>query len=343
MAPPPPSGCLVLLCGHPASGKSTAAAEISRRIQAAGGRVLLVDEPSLHLPRNASYRDARSEKNTRGLLKATVERAVHRDGPVVLLDANNGIKGYRYELWCIARQAGTRFCVVHCETPVEEARMRNAARRDRGGGVGGGEEATAAATKNETSSSTSADAEWGGYDAAIFDDLVFRFERPDGKNRWDAPLFVLKPSERVESRGAGASTEDESKKSAEDDARRAIPVGFTPAPVSSRAPRIPDATRPFRAVPAPRRTILESLSRGESAMSRTSAQVRQDERALTMNGPQRLSGQSRVAGAQIAQPPTRPTVGTPAARSARRTGAPRDADDEEIIVRTIRRFSDDEL
>ena len=220
MAPPPPSGCLVLLCGHPASGKSTAAAEISRRIQAAGGRVLLVDEPSLHLPRNASYRDARSEKNTRGLLKATVERAVHRDGPVVLLDANNGIKGYRYELWCIARQAGTRFCVVHCETPVEEARMRNAARRDRGGGVGGGDEATAAATKNETSSSTSADAEWGGYDAAIFDDLVFRFERPDGKNRWDAPLFVLKPSERVESRGAGASTEDESKKSAEDDARR---------------------------------------------------------------------------------------------------------------------------
>lgn len=231
MAPPPPSGCLVLLCGHPASGKSTAAAEISRRIQAAGARVLLVDEPSLHLPRNASYRDARSEKNTRGLLKATVERAVHRDGPVVLLDANNGIKGYRYELWCIARQAGTRFCVVHCETPVEEARMRNAARRDRGGGVGGGEEATfPAATKNETSSSTSADAEWGGYDAAIFDDLVFRFERPDGKNRWDAPLFVLKPSERLESRtgaGSGEDASNDEKKAAEDDAaRREAAAGF---------------------------------------------------------------------------------------------------------------------
>jgi hypothetical protein len=150
---------------------------------------------------------------------------------VVLLDANNGIKGYRYELWCIARQAGTRFCVVHCETPVEEARMRNAARRDRGGGVGGGEEATfPAATKNETSSSTSADAEWGGYDAAIFDDLVFRFERPDGKNRWDAPLFVLKPSERLESSLGAGSGEDESndeKKAAEDDAaRREAAAGF---------------------------------------------------------------------------------------------------------------------
>ena len=212
MAPPSPSGCLVLLCGHPASGKSTAAAELSRRVQAAGTRVLLVDEPSLHLPRNDSYRDARSEKNTRGLLKATVERAVHRDGPVVLLDANNGIKGYRYELWCLARQAGTRFCVVHCEIPVEEARKRNTARRDRGGGVGGDTAPDTATGKNAEDAAASN--EWGGYDDSIFDDLVFRFERPDGKNRWDAPLFVLEPE-----RGAiGAAGTEEDR--AEDDARR---------------------------------------------------------------------------------------------------------------------------
>jgi protein KTI12 len=230
MAPPPPSGCLVLLCGHPASGKSTVAAEISRRVQAAGARVLLVDEPSLHLPRNASYRDARSEKNTRGLLKATVERAVHRDGPVVLLDANNGIKGYRYELWCIARQAGTRFCVVHCETPVDACRKRNSARRDRGGDVGGAGET---ATRNVSSESPRVSAasssnstndfheEWGGYDAAVFDDLVFRFERPDGKNRWDAPLFVLKPT--PEELGAD---DERGKNAAEDDARREAEAGF---------------------------------------------------------------------------------------------------------------------
>jgi hypothetical protein len=28
---------------------------------------------------------------------------------------------------------------------------------------------------------------------AIFDDLVVRFERPDSKNRWDSPLFTLRP------------------------------------------------------------------------------------------------------------------------------------------------------
>jgi len=229
MAPPPPSGCLVLLCGHPASGKSTVAAEISRRVQAAGARVLLVDEPSLHLPRNASYRDARSEKNTRGLLKATVERAVHRDGPVVLLDANNGIKGYRYELWCIARQAGTRFCVVHCETPVDACRKRNSARRDRGGDEfrGAGETATrnvssprVSAASSSTSTNDFRVSEWGGYDAAVFDDLVFRFERPDGKNRWDAPLFVLKPT--PEELGENYLK----KNAAEDDARREAEAGF---------------------------------------------------------------------------------------------------------------------
>ena len=114
---PPTSGCLVLMCGHPASGKSTAAADLSRRIEAKGGRVVLIDEPGLHLHRNASYADARAEKNTRGLLKSTAERALYRDGPVVILDAGNAIKGFRYELWCVARQAATRFCVVHCDTP----------------------------------------------------------------------------------------------------------------------------------------------------------------------------------------------------------------------------------
>jgi protein KTI12 len=168
---PPTSGCLVLMCGHPASGKSTAAADLARRIEAKGGRVVLIDEPGLHLHRNASYADARAEKNTRGLLKSTAERALYRDGPVVILDAGNAIKGFRYELWCLARQAATRFCVVHCDTPPDEARRRNESRRALG---------------DES-------AEWGGYDGATFDDLVYRFETPDGKNRWDAPLFVLRP------------------------------------------------------------------------------------------------------------------------------------------------------
>ncbi len=174
----PASGCLVIMCGVPCSGKSTAAAELASALREKGNRVTVVDEPSLHLHRNAGYANGHVEKNTRGLLKATVDRSLHRDGPVVIVDACNGIKGYRYELWCIARQVGARSCVVHCDTPEEDARAWNEARR----GSGGSSDDRAASA-----------AEWGGWDAKIFADLASRFERPDGKNRWDAPLFTLRP------------------------------------------------------------------------------------------------------------------------------------------------------
>uniref|UniRef100_A0A7S0YTM1 Uncharacterized protein n=1 Tax=Polytomella parva TaxID=51329 RepID=A0A7S0YTM1_9CHLO len=39
------------------------------------------------------------------------------------------------------------------------------------------------------------------YEVEIFDDLSCRFERPDSRNRWDAPLFTIRP---------GSEHEDES-------------------------------------------------------------------------------------------------------------------------------------
>ena len=179
----PASGCLVIMCGVPCSGKSTAAAELASALREKGIRVTVVDEPSLHLHRNAAYANGHVEKNTRGLLKATVDRSLHRDGPVVIVDACNGIKGYRYELWCIARQVGARSCVVHCDTPEEDARAWNEARRGPGG----------SSDDRDAASTPASAAEWGGWDEKIFADLAFRFERPDGKNRWDSPLFTLRP------------------------------------------------------------------------------------------------------------------------------------------------------
>ncbi len=71
----------------------------------------------------------------------------------------------RYELWCLARAAGTRYCVVHCDVPIEVAQEWNLAR----------DPAQA-------------------YSQAVFDDLTSRFERPDGRNRWDKPLYTIHPA-----------------------------------------------------------------------------------------------------------------------------------------------------
>eukprot|EP00967_Tisochrysis_lutea_P030477 scaffold35795_cov18-Tisochrysis_lutea.AAC.1 len=153
---------LVVITGQPCSGKSTVAAQLMQVLQARGiDTCNLVDEPSLHLFRNTAYKDVPSEKNTRALLKSTVERYIGRK-EITILDSINNIKvccsrmvafntlenikssflvnvccpafllfmkkfptasdtcsralhlllqGFRYELWCIAKAAGTRYCM----------------------------------------------------------------------------------------------------------------------------------------------------------------------------------------------------------------------------------------
>lgn len=63
-------------------------------------------------------------------------------------------------MWCLARAAGTRSCVVHVATPADVCRQWNGNR-----------------------------AQEAAYPPGVLEDLLGRFERPDSKSRWDAPLF----------------------------------------------------------------------------------------------------------------------------------------------------------
>ncbi|KAL0336495.1 UNVERIFIED_CONTAM: protein KTI12 [Sesamum calycinum] len=159
---------LVVICGQPCSGKSTAAACLAEALQEVESKptVRIVNESSFHLNRNESYANMPAEKNLRGVLRSEVDRSLSRDN-IIIVDSLNSIKGYRYELWCLARAAGTRYCVVHCDVEESYCRQWNEERRNR----------------SEPA-----------YDDKIFDDLVRRFERPDSRNRWDSPLFELLPS-----------------------------------------------------------------------------------------------------------------------------------------------------
>ncbi|KAI8023778.1 putative pentatricopeptide repeat-containing protein [Camellia lanceoleosa] len=97
--------------------------------------------------------------------KSEVDRSLSKDN-IIIVDSLNSIKGYRYELWCLARAAGIRYCVVYCDVEETHCRKWNEQRRER----------------VESS-----------YNDRIFDDLVSRFEKPDRRNRWDSPLFELWP------------------------------------------------------------------------------------------------------------------------------------------------------
>ncbi|BBN19541.1 protein KTI12 [Marchantia polymorpha subsp. ruderalis] len=156
---------LVVMCGQPCSGKSSAAAALIKALEKAKSKpVSLINEPSLNLDRNESFKDMPSEKNLRGVLRSAVDRKSSKDA-IVIIDSLNNIKGYRYELWCLARAAGILYCVLHCDAGEEDCRAWNQLRQKEGA---------------------------ASYEDRIFDDLVRRFERPDGKNRWDSPLFEHK-------------------------------------------------------------------------------------------------------------------------------------------------------
>lgn len=159
---------LVVICGQPCSGKSTAATCLAEALQETESKpsFRIIDETSFHVTRNESYANMPSEKNLRGVLRSEVDRSLSRDN-IIIVDSLNSIKGYRYELWCLARAAGTRYCVLHSDVDETNCRKWNEERRE----------------KSEPA-----------YDDKIFEDLVRRFERPDGKNRWDSPLFELFPS-----------------------------------------------------------------------------------------------------------------------------------------------------
>ena len=175
---------LVMVAGQPSSGKTTIARQLAAMLRermataAAEGSpldvtdVIIVDEPSLHLNRNECYVDMVQEKMARGAIRAATDRSLTKR-TIVIVDSLNNIKGYRYELWCISRAMGTRHCCLFVDTPLETCRAWNAARAHRDGdGDGDGEP----------------------WVPEVMEDLAGRFETPTGWNRWDAPLFTIKPS-----------------------------------------------------------------------------------------------------------------------------------------------------
>lgn len=65
--------------------------------------------PSLSVHNDAL--DSRSEKIARATLFTAVQRHISRD-TILIIDALNYIKGFRYQLYCAAREFKLRVCTV---------------------------------------------------------------------------------------------------------------------------------------------------------------------------------------------------------------------------------------
>ncbi|KAK4456028.1 chromatin associated protein KTI12 [Podospora aff. communis PSN243] len=178
---------LIIVTGLPTSGKSTRAAQLhaflAERIAALPPtsqpyRLHLISDTTQGISRAvydlstlpAHVRSANaSEKDARASLYGAVKRVLSpRD--IVILDGLNYIKGWRYQLFCEAKNASTPSAVLQVGCSVDTARGVNEERlRRREAGI----------------------AEEEPYEPANWENLVFRYEEPNPMTRWDSPLFTL--------------------------------------------------------------------------------------------------------------------------------------------------------
>nr|CAH7713296.1 unnamed protein product [Callosobruchus chinensis] len=162
----------ILISGIPCSGKTTRATELKQYFEEQGKEVHVVSEyeqiRKAGFDKNSFYADSNKEKHIRGLLKSEVMKLISANN-VVILDALNYIKGYRYELFCATKANKCNQCTVHAEINRDQARTYNENRTD-----------------DEK------------YDRDTFDALLMRYEEPDGRNRWDAPLFIIFPEQTLD-------------------------------------------------------------------------------------------------------------------------------------------------
>jgi protein KTI12 len=150
---------LVVLCGVPGSGKTTLAHNLKPVFEATGRDCVIVSEPSVE---DGAFLASHLETQGRSDFKAAVHREIRQD-QVTIVDGMNFIKGFRYELYCFAREASLGFCCAFCDVSDDDAFERS---------------------KNR-------------YPEEKLKTLIGRMERPTDKNRWDRPLVIVKdPSDR---------------------------------------------------------------------------------------------------------------------------------------------------
>lgn len=223
--------CVIIITGHPCSGKTTLSNLIrqrallwkehpqeQKRLEKGSGTVARIDrviqcnETSAcpdHPSSASCTATSAAEKKTRGAIKAALDRAVaqaaaddaaHRTKTLIVLDATNYIKGFRYELYCIAKAAACRhYCVLWCLNSVPTVRLWNnqvrhqhqQKQRQNNKDCDAHVDTSQAIASNTNNDIDDVINDRLCYSNELLEALILRYELPDERNRWDRPLFRI--------------------------------------------------------------------------------------------------------------------------------------------------------
>lgn len=183
---------LIIISGFPSSGKTTRAKQLQEFFTTKGKQVKLISENAAILKagfnKNIYFADSQKEKIVRSDLKSEAVRLLNKDD-VVILDAGNYIKGYRYELFCATKASRGTQCTLFCGIQKDKAWNFNCQRIEN-------DQINLAPNEN-----TNVNNSHELYTKEIFDALCMRFEEPHGNCRWDKPLFVVFPEDQLDCEG----------------------------------------------------------------------------------------------------------------------------------------------
>ncbi|KAJ5119172.1 hypothetical protein N7448_010879 [Penicillium atrosanguineum] len=196
---------LVILTGYPCSGLTYRANQLASLIEKTQDAIFASSESASPVTLKARYKvhvvpshdashprtvydHARTEKEARGVAYARAKRALTKDS-IVLLDGMNYIKGWRYQLWCETKAAGTTCCVVHVGTPIDQCVANNDARLKRQAQKDDSQTPEKTTVSGEAQSTDNEEP----YPSDLLNNLIFRYEEPSTHSRWDKPLFTEPP------------------------------------------------------------------------------------------------------------------------------------------------------
>jgi hypothetical protein len=117
---------LILVCGLPASGKSTLSRNLAKKI---GAHVLRTDVIRKELIKKPSYTP--EEKELVYSVTLLVARYLLRAGEIVILDGTYYKRKLRKRVYKVAKESGVKMVVIECVVPdyIIQRRMDNRKRR----------------------------------------------------------------------------------------------------------------------------------------------------------------------------------------------------------------------